>query len=80
MKIYDYNGRRNICGNRIYEARSVRRITQEELAARLQTKGIALERDSISRIENGSRFVADYEVIEIAKALDVSPLWLLELE
>ena len=57
-----------------------KRITQGELAARLQVMGVMLERDSISRIEIGTRFVADYEVVEIAKVLEVSTMWLLGLE
>ena len=80
MKIYDFNGRKNICGARVYEARTKKRLTQSELSARLQVRGITLERDSISRIEIGTRFVADYEGVEIAKVLDVSPMWLLGLE
>lgn len=80
MKIYDFKGRKNICGNRIYEAITKKRITQGELAARLQVRGVMLERDSISRIEIGTRFVADYEVVEIAKVLEVSTMWLLGLE
>lgn len=80
MKIYNFKGRKNICGNRIYEARTKKRITRGELAARLQVRGIMLERDSISRIEIGTRFVADYEVVEIAKVLEVSTMWLLGLE
>lgn len=80
VKIYDFNGRKNICGARVYEARTKKRLTQSELSARLQVRGITLERDSISRIEIGTRFVADYEVVEIAKVLDVSPMWLLGLE
>ena len=80
MKIYDFNGRKNICGARVYEARTKKRLTQSELSARLQVRGITLKRDSISRIEIGTRFVADYEVVEIAKVLDVSPMWLLGLE
>ena len=80
MKIYDFNGRKNICGARVYEARTKKRLTQSELSARLQVRGITLERDSISRIEIGTRFVADYGVVEIAKVLDVSPMWLLGLE
>ena len=43
MKIYDFKGRKNICGNRIYEARTKKRITQGELAARLQVMGVMLE-------------------------------------
>lgn len=80
VKIYDFNGRKNICGARVYEARTKKRLTQSELSARLQVRGITLARDSISRIEIGTRFVADYEVVEIAKVLDVSPMWLLGLE
>ena len=48
-----------VCGTNIREARVIRRISQTELAARMQLEGILLERDSISRIENGVRFVAD---------------------
>ena len=77
MKIYDYNGKKNICGNRIHEARCKQRLTQSDLAAQLQVNGIIIERDSISRIEIGTRFVADYELREFAKILKVSVLWLL---
>lgn len=61
MKIYDYKGRKNISGNRIREARLKKRLSQADFAARLQIAGITMERDSISRIEIGTRFVADYE-------------------
>ena len=77
MKIYDYNGRKNICGDRIHEARCRYRLTQSDLAARLQVAGIIMERDSVSRIEIGTRFVADYELRELAKILNVSVDWLL---
>lgn len=80
MKIYDYNGKKNICGNRVREARQKQRISQSDLAARLQIEGVILERDCISRIEIGTRFVTDYEIIVLAKCLRVSPLWLLGLE
>lgn len=36
MKIYDYKGRKNISGNRIREARLKKRLSQADLAARLQ--------------------------------------------
>lgn len=80
MKIYDYNGKKNICGERIHEARRRLRLTQNDFAARLQVAGIIIERDSISRIEIGTRFVADYELREIAKILNVSVNWLLDTE
>ena len=53
-----------------------KRITQTDLAARVQTQGITLERDSISRIEIGTRFVTDYELKIFAKVLGVSMEWL----
>ncbi len=80
MKIYDYNGKKNICGERIKEARKNLKLSQENLAARLQVEGIIIERDSISRIEIGTRFVADYELLVLSKILNVSPLYLLGLE
>lgn len=80
MKIYDYNGKKNICGDRVREARQKQRISQYDLAARMQIEGVILERDCISRIEIGTRFVTDYEIIVLAKCLRVSPLWLLGLE
>ena len=80
MKIYDYNGKKNICGKRIQEARCKLNRTQSDLAAQLQVDGIIIERNSISRIESGTRFVADYELRELAKILKVSVNWLLGIE
>ena len=80
MKIYDYNGRKNICGDRVHEARRKKRITQSELAAKLQVAGIIIERDSISRIEIGTRCVADYELRVLAEILGVSVAWLVGVE
>lgn len=80
MKIYDWNGKKNICGDRVHEARQRLRMTQADLAAQLQVAGIILERDSVSRIEIGTRFVADNELLILAKCLKVSPAWLLGIE
>lgn len=80
MKIYDYNGKKNICGERVHEARCKLRLTQSDLAAKLQIAGITIERDSISRIEIGTRFVSDYEIKELSKILKVSVAWLLGIE
>jgi transcriptional regulator with XRE-family HTH domain len=80
LKIYDYKGRKNLCGNRVKEARVRLNITQTDLAARLQVAGITMERDSVSRIEIGTRFVTDYELAVLAKILGVSMEWLTENE
>lgn len=76
MKIYDYKGRKNLCGDRVKEARARRKITQEDLAARLQIEGVTMERDSVSRIEIGTRFVTDYELVVLSRVLGVSMEWM----
>lgn len=78
MKIYAYKGKSNLCGERIRLARAKNRITQSDLAARMQVAGITLERDSISRIEIGTRFVTDYELKVFTEVLGVSMEWLTE--
>ena len=80
MKIYDFNGRKNICGDKVREARQKQRMSQSDLAAKLQVNGIILERDSISRIESGTRFVADYELLILSKVLKVEMPWLLSAD
>lgn len=80
MKIYDYHGKKNVLGDRIREARLKRRLTQEDLAAKLQIEGVIMERDSISRVEIGTHFVTDYELMVLSKVLGVSMQWLVGLE
>ena len=78
MKIYSYNGKNNIAGNRIYLARTSQRLSQENLAARMQVEGVVLGREAISRIETGDRFVTDYELMIFSRVLGVSMEWLTE--
>ena len=79
MKIYDFNGKKNISGRRIRQARRRLSLSQADLAARLQVEGVQIERDSISRIEIGTRFVPDDELLLFAKVLGVSAEWMLGL-
>lgn len=72
MKIYEFEGKKNICGDRVHEARRRVRLTQRDLAAKLQIEGVIIERDSVSRIEIGTRFVADYELRALSSILKVS--------
>ena len=79
VKIYDFNGKKNISGERIREARQKKRLSQTDLAARMQVEGIIIERDSISRIEIGTRFIPAYELPVFAKVLNVTVDWLLDM-
>ena len=71
---------RNVVGPRVREARKQAKppITQKDLVARLQVLGLKVDQSTISKIEQGVRPVADFEVVALAKALKVSPAWLLE--
>ncbi|MFQ5915750.1 MAG: helix-turn-helix domain-containing protein [Nitrospinota bacterium] len=71
---------KNIIGPRVREARrrAKPRVTQADLAARLLTRGINITRVAVSKIENGERHVTDIELLAIAKALAVTPAWLLQ--
>ena len=72
MKIYEYDGKKNICGERLQQIRREKKISQENLSQMLQLEGVIIDRFSISRIESGTRFVADYELYTLAKILEVS--------
>lgn len=76
MRIYDFEGKKNISGERIREARLKLRLSQSDLAARVQVEGVTMEREAISKIETGDRFVTDYEFIIFAEVLGVSMEWL----
>ena len=77
MKIYDYEGQKNIVGERIKQVRMSNKLSQGDLAAKLQIENVILEQKSISRIEKGDRFVADYELLVLSKVLNVTVEWLL---
>jgi transcriptional regulator with XRE-family HTH domain len=68
----------NILGSRIREARARLRagMSQADLAAKLTIRGIPLDRASVTRIENGNRFIKDFEIRAIASVLRVSVSWL----
>ena len=69
---------KNAVGPKVREARNRagRRVSQAELAARLQAAGVDLDPSAISRIENQDRLVSDLEILAICKALEVSVEWL----
>lgn len=80
MRMYEYRGKKNVCGKRVREYRQQQQITQTELAARLQTCNVVLDQKAVSRIELELRVVADYELWALAKVLKVDMADLLELD
>lgn len=68
----------NIVGPRVKQARlnQTPRMTQEQLAIKLQIQGWDIDRFGVSKIERGERQVTDKELLLLAKALGVSVGWL----
>ena len=65
-------GLNNICGKNIALFRTDLRISQRELADRMQLVGIDIDKNAIQRIECGKRFVTDIEIIAFAKVFNKS--------
>ena len=64
----------NICGKNIKKIRKEQKITQNELCARMQVMGYQISRSDISKLENGKKFITDFELVGFSKALKVSIL------
>ena len=64
-------GLNNICGKNISNLRINLRISQRELADRMQLVGIDIDKNAIQRIECGKRFVTDIEIIAFSKVFGV---------
>lgn len=79
MKIYAYNGRCNVSGRNVRVFREQQGLSQEQLAARVQVEGVPLTQKAVSRIETGERVVADYELMLLARVLNVSVRELLDM-
>lgn len=71
MKINKYNGVRNISGSILKELRLKSNLSQQNLAEKLQLLGIELTSKEISKIENDSRLVQDFELFAFAKIFNV---------
>lgn len=72
MKIYNYDGKSNIVGKKIYELRKKQKLSQEDLAAKMQLNNIEITQKVISRIEKQERFVTDYELLVFSRVLGVN--------
>lgn len=77
MKIYWNGESKNIVGERVRMLRKEQKISQRTLAARLTLTGLEFSDLTILRIEQGTRFVPDYEVAALAEYFHVSTDYLL---
>ena len=71
MKVYWSGDRKNIIGKKAHALRLSRGITQNALTAQLRLAGMECSPLTVLRIENGTRFVPDYEVKALSQVLSV---------
>ncbi|MCI9576988.1 MAG: helix-turn-helix transcriptional regulator [Clostridiales bacterium] len=74
----DLNRDKNIIGERLRLLRKQEKISQRDLARRLQLLGVDIDRNVITRIETNKRYVSDIELKAIAKIFHVSYEYLLD--
>lgn len=63
------NEEKNLVGKKIKQLRKEKRMSQQELSARLETLAIYICRGSISRIEEQKRTVTDIELFGLSQVL-----------
>lgn len=80
MRKFESVGQKNVSGDRIRELRLRARLSQAALAAKMQTEGVIVEQDVISRIESGSRLVTDYELLVLTRIFSTTADWLIGAE
>lgn len=68
---------KNRIGKRVKELRIAKKLSQKALAEQLQLAGYEFNDLTVLRIEQGIRFVPDYEVVALAECFQVSCDYLL---
>lgn len=82
MRAFWYNqNRKNLTGLKIRELRQKKNLSIRDLASQIQVHGYTdITENTITKIELGIRFVADYEICIFAEVLDTNPNYLLDFE
>ena len=73
MKQIQYYGNKNIISSRVRELRNQKGLSQEQLAARMQTMNCNIDQQMISKIEKNNRQVTDFELACLCKCLEITP-------
>ncbi|WP_298030113.1 helix-turn-helix domain-containing protein [uncultured Dysosmobacter sp.] len=72
MKKLSYNDNKNIIHRQLRHYRELRGLSQEQLAAKLQTMNVNIDQQMISKIEHNQRLVTDYELACLCTILNVT--------
>jgi hypothetical protein len=73
LRIRNVKPPRNLLGPVVRQFRERAGLTQPMLVARLNLLGWDLSRGTLAKIEARIRWIADFEVVQLAKALGVTP-------
>ncbi len=71
MKIIKFREHKNIISDKLIQIREQKQISQQNLAAKMQTMGVSIDQQAISKIELDKRIVTDYELMCLCKILNV---------
>ena len=72
MKITKYCNGKNASGKMLRKLRLEANMSQQDLATKLQLKGVDLTSKEISKIETDNRLVQDFELFAFAEVSNVS--------
>ena len=61
----------NIVGRQVAKIRNLNGLSQSAMATACQLAGWDISRETIAKIESGFRWVGDFEVIKLARVLQV---------
>ena len=64
------DNRNNMCGRNVARFRKEMKISQRELADRLQLISLDVDKNAVQRIESGQRFVTDIELVALSRVLN----------
>ena len=71
MKKISFGDNKNVINDNLKAIRQERNLTQSELAAKMKTYNVNLDQQMISKVENNTRIVTDYELVCFCQVLEV---------
>ena len=72
MKKINYNDNKNLIHDRLRYFRKLRKLTQGQVVAKLQTMNVNINQQGLSKIEHNLRIVTDYELVCLCQVLNVT--------
>lgn len=78
MKYKSFKNKANVVGKNIRKYRELCGYSQRDLSDKLALLGVTIYHSELSRMENQTLFIKDYEIIALCKVLNISKEQLFE--